>query len=689
MIYSSEDFQYIPHRLDLSIKIPVEQTNWFLGNYVSIQNENDPRPTYYFVIDYEWKGQNTLQLNLSVDSLNTMRNYLQFMPSTYIYRMHRNRFSSYDSTTGKLYANIDEVDEGLSGVPLFYSSTSPKTWIYDSAASTTAEREANWYLVYKNAEEQTENNVVDCYLIPETAQSYTQPAEPITIENLINTSNDGVFVLGNNTFRIYGIDYSSTNTNKYIIYRTANTAGLYRYKTTDGSLTPIDEDLLLQTQVTFLGTTTLSVPFAFIGDDTFSDFSSDSMRRVVYPSLITSTFNVTSTTTTSYTLNTLSEVDRTLPSLIKIIECPYPPVDIQTSINNGDLTIVFTQDLSTQSMRVLKLSNLSANFTKNIATTDLTDYYVLDAPSAVFAPTYTANRYYEPKMHHSSIYNYKIGYDSFSTIIPLERIKGQPANLNINYTQSNTINSNFFLKWTLGTSSRPGIATTFENAEDFENILNCNRNNEYPIYNSSYLDYLRNGYRYDVKSKWQQVRQGVYSLAGQIVGIGAGIAASAATGGISTVASISAGVGVISSLAGIFENAAAADRAIAQTKEQAKNQANSILASDDLNLLNQYGKNKAFVAKYEPTQHMQDTLFDLFHYTGYAFNRQEVPNVTSRRWFNFLQCDAVLSTEGVGFMVPYLADIKARFKAGVTFFHHYNNTWDLRQIYENWETNLE
>ena len=48
-IYSSSDFQYVKHDLDISIKVPLSQTylNRNSCNYVSIKNSDDLRTFYY------------------------------------------------------------------------------------------------------------------------------------------------------------------------------------------------------------------------------------------------------------------------------------------------------------------------------------------------------------------------------------------------------------------------------------------------------------------------------------------------------------------------------------------------------------------------------------------------------------------------------------------------------------------
>ena len=79
---------------------------------------------------------------------------------------------------------------------------------------------------------------------------------------------------------------------------------------------------------------------------------------------------------------------------------------------------------------------------------------------------------------------------------------------------------------------------------------------------------------------------------------------------------------------------------------------------------------------------------DLFYYCGYTANRQDIPNTTSRYWFNYIQCEPVFNEEETSIYKNYLDDIKARYNAGITVYHDHNNTYDWGQTHENWEINL-
>ncbi len=665
------NFQYIKHDLDITIKIPYPQYRNTSNNinYVKIVNSDDYSfPYYYYVNKPIWKSQDTIELSLSLDTLNTFKDFLVFGNNTVIHRQHIDRFikpTTVPTTSFTATRIINRADEGLTGL-VKYKAQQVNVQPYMK----------KWYLVY--CTDQSGATAVNCYLVPEIAQTYTQPARSITIEDLVNTYNYGVFVLSNNTFTVYGINYSSTATTKYVIYRTSNTAGLYEYDTTTGGLTPVFEDWLLQTEITFNGDTTLSIPFAFVGTDTFSDYSSDSMRRTVYPSLIVSTFNVDSTSSISVTLDNFTEIDRTLSYLIKIIECPYPPVDIQTAIDNNDVNVVYTFELNSTGMRVIKLNNLETDFNISIASQYNLGEFFCTIPASTARANADKDITYESKMYNSATFSRVLMYDSFALELPFENFKGADGvrpSLDIYYKQSNAINSALYFKFDVHDG-------TWYQTEALENVMVCNRNNEMPIYNSSYLDYIRTGYNFDKKAKDLQASQGWLNTALSVGGSALSFAASGITKGISVASGISLVTNSINSIASTKYSEINARNQIEQKKAEAKATASTIQTSDDLNLLNGYLGNKLYSFTYMVSANIMRNVFNLYYLTGYAYEETGVPNTSSRYRFNYLQCEPDLVFEKDPRLVKYIEDIKERFRLGVTYFHRYD---DFRQTKENWE----
>ena len=76
------------------------------------------------------------------------------------------------------------------------------------------------------------------------------------------------------------------------------------------------------------------------------------------------------------------------------------------------------------------------------------------------------------------------------------------------------------------------------------------------------------------------------------------------------------------------------------------------------------------------------------YYGGYATSEYKIPNINTRIYFNYLQCDLVL--DGTSNLPEDIEnDIKTKFQSGCTFFHKYDGVWDIAQEYENFEIVFE
>ena len=103
-IITISDFQYIKHSLSMSLKINKSQS--FLEfskasndfNYISIQNDDETYPVYYFILNKRWKAKETCELILKMDTLNTFtlaRGSFTISPRTLVDREHKDRFGLF------------------------------------------------------------------------------------------------------------------------------------------------------------------------------------------------------------------------------------------------------------------------------------------------------------------------------------------------------------------------------------------------------------------------------------------------------------------------------------------------------------------------------------------------------------------------------------------------------------------
>ncbi len=293
------------------------------------------------------------------------------------------------------------------------------------------------------------------------------------------------------------------------------------------------------------------------------------------------------------------------------------------------------------------------------------------------------NDKYESKLYHSDFYQPKFVYDSFGFNFALERIDparySQSGEFNVDYHVTTTINSRFlfsFPEYILSNAT-----------EDYSNILYVSRNNDITLYNSQYLNYLRNGYNYDVKNKNLQLGTDLATIVIGAVGTAAGIASG-------QVYLTAAGVaGLATSLTKTISSRIQAENNIQSKQQQAKNQATSVQGADDIDLMEAYSENRAKMVIYKCSDQVKHLVSDLFYYCGYTDNVQDKPNTNSRYWFNFVQCDPTIEEPG-NLSEDVVNDLKLKYNEGVSFMHVHrdligqNPQWDLDQVKENWETSL-
>ena len=226
--------------------------------------------------------------------------------------------------------------------------------------------------------------------------------------------------------------------------------------------------------------------------------------------------------------------------------------------------------------------------------------------------------------------------------------------------------------------------------EDYENIVAVSRNNEEVLYNSTYLNYIRTGYNYDLKAKERSETASGVGIGLSALGLVlAGIAGVATGNPIAIGTAIASGVGLATSLVNQAKTIAQNEDNIQRKLAESQRQAVAVMNADDYDLLYAYSGNKAKLCYYEVSPQMKRVLDDLFYYCGYNVNEQMIPNTKSRYWFNFVQASLIVD-DTANLTSEIEDDIKEKFEQGVTFLH-YHEEWtdkfDFAQVKENWETN--
>lgn len=618
-----------------------------------------------------------------VDSSDSQRIENGFIPVVLI-RLDNTRITLGDASievvSRKITRNIDYYSEGIT--PVLYKR---------ELGALVDKINTSWNLIYENAV--NEEDAIECLAVPSEPLDFVKPnSSTISINNV----NDGEFLLFA-PFNIVlttltdneGVKWSNSIGGRYPDFTgVAHTIGftalqvrraganLYIRKLGFAGV-PSEGRITILGRRQYIGSEKLITSLAFEGESvkyykTTSAFNPSSLT------FITSNGEFTSSGETKYSFTTLENIDRVNPKLIKIISIPYFTNDF--ILRDEDMTMALEGDNWTFDTedKNLRLTQLESKFVHTIQSD-------IDNPLDIFRLLNVSvnterlrNDFYESKIYHSDFYQPKFVYDSFGFIFKLETIdetRFEPSGrFTFEFIMTSTINSKFMFKF-------PEYVLKMS-TEDYDNILPVSRNNEAPIYNSSYITYLRTAYRYDLKALQQKEALSIFGIFGDTARAGLGINAKTTLArGVS--AGIGAISGIVNSIATINQN----EWSMQSKLEQLKNQANSVSGSDDLDLLENYSGNKAKLCLYQVSDRMKTLLLDLFYFYGYTTDEIKVPDINTRYWFNFLSCELEMTGIDKNISEVSKENLIQRYKDGATFLHHHTD-WDFEQLKENWETSL-
>lgn len=651
------------------------------GDAVSIYNDRDPDPMFTGVVDRRDFGM----IGIYIDNPTTEEDYIEMIEPYIDTIMEINKdganyilftptsMDQFEFTTTYTYNRIIDINsEGLT--PLLYGKN--KGTLFSDSQS--------WYLVYKG------NNPLVCYLCADngfTAEIQSSNKE-ITANDLVvgtyyyilpernQKSDSDVYPYvdletaeGNNVSASINLfnEQEAQQLEKFVTYYYRDGAnvkvGRFYYR-------DIGLGFFYVATLTLYTTSKIIIKSSLnpIKGNTLGTLTSNTATIKTGPS-----YDI-NLTTTSVDVYDISTINRTDSDIAKIIKLPYRPCDDY-----------FRGWLYDSTMHMLMLSNLNKPLESNLKT----PYNPLEELQfSDYAPSLSAskNRKWESKLFHSDYYQPKFVYDSFTFIFSLERQNGyvSTSDFQIIFTATGTINSRFL--FTFASYNVDGYAL-----EDYSNILPVARNNELPIYNSDYINYIKMGFNYDVKTKQRQEAGQWIGTALSLVGSIASFASSSVTGGFGVAAGISLATATLGQLVNAVNSTAQAEANQAQKLYQLRQQKESVMGSDDIDLMTKYTGNKAKWMLYEVSERMKSVLYDLFFYTGYLDGTSKIPNVNTRIWFNFLSCDLVINEDN-NLNDDIINDIKAKYGIGVTFMHcntiNSVKTWDWAQEKENWETSL-
>ena len=382
-------------------------------------------------------------------------------------------------------------------------------------------------------------------------------------------------------------------------------------------------------------------------------------------------------------------INRLDSKIVKLITLPYCPIKIRQVTFNNEINVYQydSDEVSYNSTDFsLQLVNLNIKF-KNEIISNIDD----PAKELIIKNDFTTlnedlrNDNLESKIYHSDFYYKKFVYDSFSYIYQYELI---------NFEKS--INTYFEFDFIMSSSINSRFMFYFKNyhvdsyaVDDYNNYLIIARNNERTLYNSAYINYIKNGFNFDVKNKNTQNFMNWGSFALSLGATIATVASTIATSGATAPLLIGASVSTVGSFTNAINSTISSERNFEQKQEQLKSQSTNVISSDDFDLLNEYNKNSLLMMTYKVSERVRKLLLDLFYYYGYKCNEIKMPDLNTRKYFNFIQCEAdIKEYQSILIKEEYYNLLVELYNKGVTLFHNYNGHYDIEQVKDNTERNL-
>ena len=493
--YEWNNLNYLKLGMNLTIKLPLNQVYQIENscNYAIIEQDNNKY--YYFVVDAKWIAKKTVQLVLTLDTVQTFFTKLKWSDKTQIMRETQNRLVKL---SGNYYLRkIDKYNEGFNPAKTKEAN--------ETIINTTLG--GKWYLVYMSNPATTQDNTSNPMfmgLIGDT--SYKIANAGTGTENVETPFSEGYIyflttsglgeggymevgsarselnkVVDNTISRVYAVRKTSP---VYLEVKTMYYTGdTYPYSFSSGNWvrTPSTGDLTKA--IVHNAKVIHKVP------DTEYNRGITSLDKIdALPAIEVNAGSYPELKTVAY-----SDFDNSNSRLSKIIELPYAPISVTKNVDGTYNFMGCTFNYGYNIMQI-NVSNLST-FIKKDKRLQYLLYLTIANPTATDKP----NIDLESKLYSSEFYDYGYYYDTDKLPIRLEDINTNTldCSIKIYYNTTTTMNSDKQFYFEMKNA-------TYDKIQPYELYLNCARSTEKMILNNSYAEYIKNGYNYDL---WNQKQQ--------------------------------------------------------------------------------------------------------------------------------------------------------------------------------------
>lgn len=658
--------KYTKPEIDIMIKLPLDGAYNHLGqfDYCDLFDEQANRHYYYYILNTNWKAKQTLQLQLSMDTLNTFWQEIKagLGPNTHVTRRY---FDRWKKVGAKAYPLIDKRPEDISAPPMVQIAK-PKVVGSDE----------HWTLVYMTEysdKQSLSENPTTCLALPEKVHKLSGSVSNVLAPTSFPSGTAVCLDYAHTPHAVIShgiINFElKSDADWAMLYFSANAITLSRHDGNGQTVDDIPSVSINKTNVVYKQPSgyTTSAPHQYWQWDNPVYF----------------------TTARLNTFKAWYKQFKTDPRLIKIIELPYAPFDYTETDGIFNVPNGWKAD-SYGALRLIDADK--ADFKSSVASFGNLapePFVIADVVNEQGILKKANPEEYETKLWNSSYYSLKYIYDGAAKPIKLEEFEHLATP---DYSLSIDFNSSTGMDNSIGFQFKCGEQLD----SDFGDWLISNRTTEVPYYTNEYLNYLRYGKAVDERNK-------AYSIASTAVGgLGStaqtsaslafainGAALRGLTGGVG--AMIGGGVGLVSGIIATASSIARANDQINSKIDQYTHQSSSVSSSNDLSVFKKYGKNKLLQVEYQPTKELRDSIGRYFNLYGYSCDEYGVPNWNTRIWSEYYVMEP-------DFWMSYIEkdyedDIAARMKAGFRLLHRVNTSdrsglYDFDSEYENFERSL-
>lgn len=480
------NLNYLKLGMNLTIKLPLNQVKQIENtcNYAII--EQDGNTYYYFVVDARWIAKRTVQLILTLDTVQTFFPRLKWSDKTQIIRETQDRLVKLN--TNYYLRKIDKYNEGFNPAKVqkvnetTINSAIGGKWylVYMSNPATTQDKTSNpMFMGLLGTTSYTIYNATsgdDIRITFELDKIYFITDSNVGEDASISTNTGDVFKLGvkkgNATKRVIALATGGTAKYREMYY----TGDTYPYSFSEGDWKNYTR--LVPDSATFHNIRAIHV----VSRTAYNEGITSIDKIDALPATVINSGTLPAVKTTAY-----RDFDNSNSRLSKIIELPYAPVSIT---KNADGTYNFDGCTFNYGYNIMQVNTdrLSAIVKEDTRLQDLL-YITITNPSATDKP----NINLESKLYSSEFYDYAYYYDTDKQPIRLEDISTNMLNCSINiyYNTTTTMNSDKQFYFAIHNA-------TYNEMQPYELYLNCARSTEKMIFNDNYAEYIKNGYNYDL-----------------------------------------------------------------------------------------------------------------------------------------------------------------------------------------------